>query len=115
MKRRKYTQFWTCGDLAAWIAANVPLSIIPASERVDTQWAIDKARWFWAYRQAEGFCDFRRKDFASLIVDGMPKLTYRDVSRELQDAYTETSASDTDVSISESFERELREFWLGRE
>lgn len=115
--RPKNAKFWTTGDVATWIADNVPLDRIPAEERVDPQWAIKAALWFWAFRQAEGFNDYRRKDFASLIVEGMKPLTYRDMSRELKDCYVAedgvgiVASTTTRLEISDALEAELRDFY----
>lgn len=100
MRRPKGVRFWTCADVEAWIAANVPVT--------DRECAASAAIWWEACLQAEEIQEcYRRKDLAVLLVDGVRKLRRSDVSGRLRcfhDNALDEGCKDGDLRV----ERSLR-------
>lgn len=78
-KRPKGVVFWTHLDVEAWIAENARVVHVPmkSGKKIAVEQPedpIDRAIWWVAYREAQGFLESARtKDVAMLFRDGVRK------------------------------------------
>lgn len=63
----------------------------------------EEARWYTAYFMAETFRDYTTKDFAHLVLDGMPPLTDEDVKDSFYDEYEKNYVWPTEEELLEWF------------
>lgn len=101
-------RLWTANDVARWIKANVPLE----NRGADGDQPMQNALWWHAFNEASGFCDFRQKDFASMLVEGIKPLKERDLSEALREWAERTGCeAQTHEEVDAAIEADLREFF----
>lgn len=107
--RPEGVRFWVAGDVVAWIAANADWS--GAGQESPTEAAL----WWLAVWQAEMLVDTNtRKDWAQMLVDGIPALTLDELSEHLQDSHDHENPNPnpTHAEVDADIERQLEDFWV---
>ena len=104
MDRPAGCRFWEAKDVVKWIKTNVP------KDQLGSENSSAAAMWFCAVQRAEGFSDFRLKDFAHMLIDGYPALEMSDLTYDLQAPYEDEPELVPEVEDAK-FEDSLREFF----